>query len=174
MLDQCWASVVDAGPTLDQHWIYVPCLLGAPTSGAFRRHPKFIWIKTVDGILWTSARFPTKSATTPDRCEATPGCCVVDLDRGFWGCVPICVEARDINFDCLMLLRGGQEPSGSIIRLPVCDRLLQQGLGIDRDPCKGISRCPGVRPTSSTLAQHPANVDPESGIFRVRGKSTRV
>ena len=28
MLVQCWASVVDGGPTLDQHWVDVLCLLG--------------------------------------------------------------------------------------------------------------------------------------------------
>ena len=28
MLCQCWASVVDGGPTLAQHWVDVPCLLG--------------------------------------------------------------------------------------------------------------------------------------------------
>ena len=29
---QCWASVVDGGPTLDQHWVDVSCLLGAALS----------------------------------------------------------------------------------------------------------------------------------------------
>ena len=28
MLDQCWASVVDGGLTLVQHWVNVSCLLG--------------------------------------------------------------------------------------------------------------------------------------------------
>ena len=28
MLFQCWASVEDDGPTLKQHWVKVPCLLG--------------------------------------------------------------------------------------------------------------------------------------------------
>ena len=28
MLNQCWASVVDAGPTLILHWAIVSCLLG--------------------------------------------------------------------------------------------------------------------------------------------------
>ena len=28
MLDQCWAGVVDGGPSLTQHWINVSCLLG--------------------------------------------------------------------------------------------------------------------------------------------------
>ena len=28
MLEQCWANVVDGGPTLVQHWIDVLCLLG--------------------------------------------------------------------------------------------------------------------------------------------------
>ena len=28
MLVQCWTSVVDGDPTLDQHWIDVSCLLG--------------------------------------------------------------------------------------------------------------------------------------------------
>ena len=27
MLDQCWANVVDGGPTLVQHWVDVSCLL---------------------------------------------------------------------------------------------------------------------------------------------------
>ena len=27
MLVQCWASVVDDGPTLNQHWVNVSCLL---------------------------------------------------------------------------------------------------------------------------------------------------
>ena len=27
MLDQCWADVVDGGPTLNQHWFNVSCLL---------------------------------------------------------------------------------------------------------------------------------------------------
>ena len=29
MLLQCWASVEDGGPTLKQHWVNAPCLLGA-------------------------------------------------------------------------------------------------------------------------------------------------
>ena len=29
MLDQCWPAVYDVGPTLIQHWIYAPCLLGS-------------------------------------------------------------------------------------------------------------------------------------------------
>ena len=28
LLDQCWASVVDDGPTLIQHWVDVLCLWG--------------------------------------------------------------------------------------------------------------------------------------------------
>ena len=28
MLFQCWASVEDGGPTLKQHWVNAPCLLG--------------------------------------------------------------------------------------------------------------------------------------------------
>ena len=28
MLGQCWADVVDGGPTLTQHWFNVACLLG--------------------------------------------------------------------------------------------------------------------------------------------------
>ena len=28
MLNQCWASVVDAGPTFIQHWVNVLCLSG--------------------------------------------------------------------------------------------------------------------------------------------------
>ena len=28
MLNQCWASITDGGPTLNQHQIYVSCLLG--------------------------------------------------------------------------------------------------------------------------------------------------
>ena len=28
MFDQCWASVVDGGPTLVKHWVDVSCLLG--------------------------------------------------------------------------------------------------------------------------------------------------
>ena len=28
MLGQCWADVVDGGPTLNQHWSNVSCLLG--------------------------------------------------------------------------------------------------------------------------------------------------
>ena len=28
MLVQCWTSVCDAGPTLNQHWVSVSCLLG--------------------------------------------------------------------------------------------------------------------------------------------------
>ena len=28
MLFQCWASVVDGGPTLKQHWVNASCLLG--------------------------------------------------------------------------------------------------------------------------------------------------
>ena len=28
MLGQCWADVVDGGPTLNQHWFNVSCLLG--------------------------------------------------------------------------------------------------------------------------------------------------
>ena len=28
LLGQCWADVVDGGPTLTHHWAKVPCLLG--------------------------------------------------------------------------------------------------------------------------------------------------
>ena len=28
MLSQCWADVVESGPTLNQHWFNVSCLLG--------------------------------------------------------------------------------------------------------------------------------------------------
>ena len=28
MFDQCWANVVDGGPTLVEHWVDVSCLLG--------------------------------------------------------------------------------------------------------------------------------------------------
>ena len=30
LLYQCWPTVFDAGPTLKQHWVNVPCLLGWP------------------------------------------------------------------------------------------------------------------------------------------------
>ena len=33
MLAQCWPTVYDAGPTLDQHWVDVSCLLGYATLG---------------------------------------------------------------------------------------------------------------------------------------------
>ena len=29
LLIQCWASVVDGGPTLNQQWLNVACLLGS-------------------------------------------------------------------------------------------------------------------------------------------------
>ena len=29
MLFQCWHTVFDSGPTLKQHWVNVPCLLGS-------------------------------------------------------------------------------------------------------------------------------------------------
>ena len=29
MLGQCWADVVDGGPTFTQHWFNVSCFLGA-------------------------------------------------------------------------------------------------------------------------------------------------
>ena len=28
MVGQCWVTVYDVGPTLSQHWVKVPCLLG--------------------------------------------------------------------------------------------------------------------------------------------------
>ena len=31
LLDQCWASVVDGGPTLNQQWLNVSCLVGCPS-----------------------------------------------------------------------------------------------------------------------------------------------
>ena len=40
MLVQCWASVVDGGPTLDQHWVYVSCLLG-PGFRSVRQQTSF-------------------------------------------------------------------------------------------------------------------------------------
>ena len=36
MLVECWASVVDAGPTLNQHWFKVLCLLGYSESKQMR------------------------------------------------------------------------------------------------------------------------------------------
>ena len=33
MLVQCWASVVDDGPALNQHWVNVSCLLGDTSPG---------------------------------------------------------------------------------------------------------------------------------------------
>ena len=38
MLIQCWASVEDGGPTLKQHWVNAPCLLG-PTIKKFLYNP---------------------------------------------------------------------------------------------------------------------------------------
>ena len=32
MLDQCWASVVEGGPALIQHWVDISCLLGDVTQ----------------------------------------------------------------------------------------------------------------------------------------------
>ena len=32
MFDQCWANVVDGGPTLVKHWVYVSSLLGRINS----------------------------------------------------------------------------------------------------------------------------------------------
>ena len=32
MVDQCWANVVDGGPTLVKHWVDVLCLLGYPAN----------------------------------------------------------------------------------------------------------------------------------------------
>ena len=32
MLVLCWSSVADGGPELDQHWVYVSCLLGVLTG----------------------------------------------------------------------------------------------------------------------------------------------
>ena len=31
MFDQCWANVVDGGPTLVKHWVDVSCFSGMPT-----------------------------------------------------------------------------------------------------------------------------------------------
>ena len=33
VLDKCWASVVDSGPELHQHWLNVSCLLGWMSVG---------------------------------------------------------------------------------------------------------------------------------------------
>ena len=35
MLIQCWVTVFDADPTLKQHWLGVPCLLGGWVWGSF-------------------------------------------------------------------------------------------------------------------------------------------
>ena len=32
LLVQCWASVVDGGPALNQQWLNVSCLLGMPSG----------------------------------------------------------------------------------------------------------------------------------------------
>ena len=41
MLFQCWASIEDGGPTLKQHWVNSPCLLGRHLPG-WSRNQKFI------------------------------------------------------------------------------------------------------------------------------------
>ena len=37
MLFQCWSSVEDGGPTLKQHWVNAPCLLGYSAGIDFKR-----------------------------------------------------------------------------------------------------------------------------------------
>ena len=53
ILVQCWASVVDVGPTFKQHWVNVSCLLvplpgvldvGIPASGSQWDPSRIIWI----------------------------------------------------------------------------------------------------------------------------------
>ena len=34
MLFKCWPTVFDIGPTLTQHWVNAPCLLGSSARGA--------------------------------------------------------------------------------------------------------------------------------------------
>ena len=52
LLVQCWASVVDGGPTLDQHWFDVSCLLGSESKTliqcCFNVGPSF----AAPGQLW--------------------------------------------------------------------------------------------------------------------------
>ena len=43
MLLQCWASVEDGGPTLKQHWVNAPCLLGRQVSPSWLRGPVLVW-----------------------------------------------------------------------------------------------------------------------------------
>ena len=38
MLAQCWPSVENAGPTLNQHWVNVSCLLGKRNRISGSRH----------------------------------------------------------------------------------------------------------------------------------------
>ena len=38
MLNQCWANVVDDGPTLVQHWVDVLCLLGEQFGANVRQY----------------------------------------------------------------------------------------------------------------------------------------
>ena len=40
MLDQCWATVYDAGPILVQHWVDGPCLPGKGMDVPAHTRPK--------------------------------------------------------------------------------------------------------------------------------------
>ena len=58
LLVQCWTSVVDGGPTMDQHWFDVSCLLGSEsetlTQCCFNVGPSFAARANFDPTLGQS------------------------------------------------------------------------------------------------------------------------
>ena len=54
MFDKCWASVVDGGTTLVQHWVDVSCLLGMGSRIAF---PIGLYFNVVMSVTMCSPLF---------------------------------------------------------------------------------------------------------------------
>ena len=52
LFDQCWASVVDGGPTLNQQWFNVSCLLGLCVLGG----EELICHLTTNTMCWPNVR----------------------------------------------------------------------------------------------------------------------
>ena len=71
MLVQCWSTVYDAGPTLDQHWVDVSCLLGTLYHDIYEGLPRSQDLYSL--VPTTYQLFPTTNCQLGRACSVHVG-----------------------------------------------------------------------------------------------------